>query len=75
MWVFIVFFVYVPRLVDLPKCDPTVEKMPWAEGKRQHTTTYAWFLTKWAKRLSWAEVTRAFATTWDHVAFAVTYAV
>ena len=75
LWGFLVFFVYAPRRVDCPVCGPTVEKMPWSEGKRQHTTTYAWFLARWAKRLSWAEVARVFATTWYHVAFAVTYAV
>ena len=52
-----------------------VETVPWAEGKHHLTTTYAWFLARWAKRLSWTEVAEAFRTTWEHVFHSVEMAV
>jgi transposase len=52
-----------------------VEAIPWAEGKHQLTTTYAWFLAAWAKRLSWTGVAEVFHTTWDHVFRSVAMAV
>ena len=70
-----VFFVYALRRVDCPKCGVTVESVPWAEGKEHLTTTYRWFLARWAKRLSWKETAVAFNTTWDNVFRAVKHAV
>jgi len=67
MWGHKVFFRYVPRRVDCPACGIRVERMPWVSGKRRLTEAYAWFLSGWAKRLSWKEVAEAFRTTWDHV--------
>lgn len=52
-----------------------VERVPWAEGKNHLTTTYAWFLAKWAKHLSWKEVADAFQTKWDNVFRSVKMAV
>jgi transposase len=49
--------------------------MPWASGKRQLTEAYAWFLSGWAKRLSWKEVAEAFHTSWEQVFRAVERAV
>jgi transposase len=63
------------RRVDCPTCGVRVEAVPWVTGKHTVTTTYAWFLAGWAKRLSWREVARAFHTTWDHVFRAVDMAV
>jgi transposase len=45
------------------------------DGKHQLTTAYAWFLARWAKRLSWTEVADVFQTTWTHVFRAVEMAV
>ena len=70
-----VFFVYALRRVDCPKCGVTVESVPWAEGKEHLTTTYRWFLARWAKRLSWKETSVAFNTTWDNVFRAVKHTV
>jgi len=75
LWGLAVYFLYSMRRVDCPTCGVRVEAVPWAEGKHTLTTTYAWFLAGWAKRLSWREVARAFDTTWDHVFRAVTMAV
>lgn len=75
LWGISVFFVYTMRRVNCPKCGVVVESVPWADGNQHLTTTYAWFLAQWAKRMSWKEVARAFKTTWDHVFQAVTMAV
>lgn len=61
------FFCYAMRRVDCPKCGVVVEAVPWAEGKNHLTTTYMWFLAKWARRLSWKGTAEAFRTTWDNV--------
>lgn len=74
-WGLLVFFVYAMRRVDCPRCGVKVERVPWAEGKSPITTTYAWFLAGWAKRLSWAQVAAAFHSSWHHVALAVEMAV
>jgi len=75
LWGIPVFFLYRMRRVDCRTCGVHVERVPWAEGKQQLTTTYAWFLARWAKRLSWQEVAVAFGSTWDHVYRSVAMAV
>jgi transposase len=75
LWGIVVYFVYAMRRVDCPNCGVTVEQVPWCDGKNHLTTTYRWFLAKWAKRLSWKEVASAFYATWDDVFRAVKYAV
>jgi len=67
LWQIAVYFVYAMRRVDCPTCGVKVEKIPWCDGKNQLTTTYRWFLTGWAKRLSWKGVADAFDTTWQNV--------
>jgi len=67
LWGLKVFLLYAPRRVACAKCGIHVEAVPWAEGKHHLTTTFSWFLARWAKRLSWSEVAEAFHTTWDHV--------
>ena len=49
--------------------------VPWCNGKNQMTTTYRWYLSTWAKRLSWSEVGSVFRTSWDSVCRAVEHAV
>ncbi len=75
LWGIAVFFVYVMRRVDCPTCGVVVESVPWARGKHQLTTTYAWFLARWAKLLSWKEVSEVFQTSWEKVFSAVSMAV
>jgi len=74
-WGMLVFFLYARRRVHCPSCGVRAEALPWAEGKRRLTTTYAWLPAGWAKRLSWSEVAKAFHTTWDHVFESVKMAV
>jgi transposase len=75
LWGIAVFFVYAMRRVLCASCGVRVESVPWATGKRQLTDTYAWFLARWAKRLSWKEVAEVFHTSWEKVFRAVEMAV
>ena len=70
-----VYFVYAMRRVDCPNCGIVVESVPWGSGKHQATTTYAWFLAGWAKRMRWSAVAEAFQTSWDRVFRSVEMAV
>jgi len=67
LWGIAVFFLYAMRRVNCSDCGVKIERVPWAEGKKHLTTTYAWFLAGWAKCLSWLEVAKAFQTTWENV--------
>jgi len=75
LWGIPMFFWYAMRRVDCPECGIVVEDVPWADGKHQVTTAYAWFLARWAKRLSWKEVAEVFQTSWDTVCRSVERAV
>ena len=75
LWGMPVFFLYMMRRVACVTCGVRVEQVPWAEGKHQLTTTYMWFLARWAKRLSWQEVATVFRTSWDQVFRSVAMAV
>ena len=67
LWGLAVFFLYALRRVQCARCGVRVEAIPWATGKHQLTTTYAWFLARWAQRLSWTAVAEIFQTSWTHV--------
>jgi transposase len=75
LWGIVIFLVYSMRRVDCPRCGATVEMVPWCDGKNRLTTTYRWFLSTWAKRLSWSEVASIFRTSWDSVCRAVDHTV
>lgn len=75
LWGIAVFFLYAMRRVDCPICGIKVEAVPWAQGKNRLTTSYAWFLARWSKRLSWKEVADIFHTSWDSVVRSVKMAV
>ena len=75
LWGIPVFFLYAMRRVDCLSCGVLVERVPWAEGKNHLTGTYAWFLARWAKRMSWQEVADAFRTSWENVFRSVEMAV
>ena len=70
-----VFFVYCMRRVNCPTCGVKVERVPWGDGKSPLTLEYSWFLARWAKRMSWTEVSQAFRVSWDSVFDAVKQAV
>lgn len=75
MWGITVYFLYRMRRVDCPTCGIKVERVPWAEGKSSMTTELKWFLARWARRMSWKEVSEAFRMSWDRVYEAVKHAV
>jgi transposase len=75
LWGLAVLFVYAMRRVACPSCGICVERVPWADGKCRQTRSYRWFLARWAKRLSWLEVSRIFHTSWDTVYRSVRHAV
>ena len=75
LWGIRVFFRYALRRVNCSLCGILAEEVPWAQGKSHLTTTYSWFLARWAKRLSWKEVAEAFKTSWDNVFRSVEMAV
>jgi transposase len=75
LWGIPVFFLYAMRRVECPTCGVKVERVPWAQGKNRLTTTYAWFLARWSKRLSWKDVADIFHTSWDSVVRSVKMAV
>lgn len=75
LWGIPVLFVYAMRRVDCTSCGVRVEQVPWGEGKNHLTKAYAWFLARWARRMSWKDVARAFHTSWDNVFRAVQMAV
>lgn len=75
LWGILVYLVYAMRRVNCPACGIKVERVPWAEGKRTVTNTYAWFLAGWAKQLSWSQVADHFRTSWYTVYNSVEMAV
>jgi transposase len=75
VWGILVFLAYRMRRVNCKGCGVTVEMVPWGDGKNRLTTTYRWFLSTWAQRLSWSEVATIFRTSWDSVCRAVEHAV
>lgn len=75
LWGMPVSLVYAMRRVDCRRCGVTVEMVPWASGKMQTTYAFVWFLSSWAKSLSWAECARRFQSSWDTVFRCVQYAV
>lgn len=75
LWGIPVFFSYAMRRVDCRRCGVTVELVPWSNGKSPTTTTYAWFLARWARKLSWKETAESFQTSWHTVFCAVEMAV
>ena len=67
LWAIAVYLIYAKRRVDCPRCGVTVEQVPRAEGKHHLTRAYAVFLVRWARRLSWREVSWIFRTSWENV--------
>lgn len=76
LWMIPVVLLYRMRRVDCSTCGKVkVEQVPWATGKSRLTTEYKWFLSTWARRMSWAEVARCFHVSWEHVYRSVQHAV
>jgi len=67
LWGFAVFLVYSMRRVDCRQCGVTTERVPWAEGKNRTCNVLRLFLARWARRLSWQEVSTQFGVSWGVV--------
>lgn len=75
LWGLAVVLLYCMRRLQCPACGIMVELVPWSFGKSPLTTSYAWFLSEWAKLLSMQEVARQFKLTWHYVFTSVSMAV
>lgn len=75
LWAINVVLVYAMRRVNCSDCGVTVERVPWGDGKRPLTQAYAVFLARWARRLSWKEVSSIFNTSWESVYRSVAWVV
>lgn len=75
LWMIPVVLIYTMRRVNCRDCGVKVERVPWAEGKSHLTTDYKWFLSTWARRMSWKEVGECFRVNWDDVYRSVKHAV
>jgi transposase len=67
LWAIEVVLIYAMRRVNCSRCGVTVERVPWGDGKRHLTQAYAVFLARWARRLSWKEVSSIFHISWETV--------
>ncbi len=67
LWGIVTWFLYATRRGECPEHGVVVEHLPWSEGKRPVTRAMRGFLAVWARRLSWRETARAFATSWEGV--------
>lgn len=75
IWGIAVVFLYCLRRLQCSNCGVVAEAVPWSMGKSPLTTSYAWFLSEWAKLLSMQEVARQFRSSWHYVFSAVAMAV
>jgi hypothetical protein len=76
LWGIPVVFIYALRRLSCRACEGILaEVVPWSAGKSPLTTSYAWFLSEWAKLLSMQEVARQFKSSWHYVFSAVSMAV
>jgi|GEM_PF-1746357 len=75
LWAISVVLLYAMRRVDCKRCGVKVEQVPWGDGKRHVTRAYAVFLSQWARRLSWKEVSEIFQTSWQTVYRSVAWVV
>ena len=75
IWGVAVVLLYCLRRLQCSNCGVVAEVVPWSTGKSPLTTSYAWFLSEWAKLLSMQEVARQFKSSWHYVFSAVAMAV
>ena len=67
LWGIAVALIYAMRRIDCRRCGVKVELVPWATGKSPTTIAMEVFLARWAKRLSWKQVSEIFWVSWDRV--------
>jgi transposase len=69
LWGMAVVLVYGLRRIDCPRCGVKVERVPWCPPscKSPMTTALMVFLSRWARLLSWRQVSVMFAVSWESV--------
>jgi len=67
VWGITVTLVYAMRRINCPQCGVKVEQVPWANGKRHMTVAMQVFVARWARFLSWEEVSKVFHVSWEAV--------
>ena len=67
LWGMHVILLYAMRRIECSRCGVKVERVPWAEGKNSSTIALQVFVARWARRLSWKEVSEVFRLSWDSV--------
>lgn len=73
---FIVYFLYSMRRIDCTYCNSVrVESVPWSDGKSPLTLSFMWYLSQWAKLLSWSTVADRMKVSWHQVFTSVSFAV
>ena len=76
IWGIAVILAYKMRRVNCRRCGKVVvEDVPWSTGKSPVTKQFATFLARWARKISWKDVSEAFNISWDMVAASVCWAV
>jgi len=77
LWGTAVTLIYGLRRIDCRKCGVKVERVPWCEpgSKSPMTTALMVFLARWARLLSWWQVAKTFAVSWESVYRAVEHVV
>lgn len=70
-----VIFLYCMRRINCSDCGVKVEAVPWSDGKSPLTISMMWYLSEWAKLLSWKSVSTKMKVSWHHVFTSVSFAV
>ena len=70
-----VYFCFTPRRVNCPWCGPTVEALPWVNGKSTVSIPLMLMFSFWAKLISYTGVAKQFGATYKQVFEAVEYVV
>jgi transposase len=70
-----VCLLYAMRRINCPHCGVCTEHVPWADGKNRTCNAYRLFLARWARRMSWGEVSRAFNVSWGVVYRSISWVV
>jgi transposase len=73
LWGITVVLLYALRRINCPRCGVKVERVPWCPPscKSPMTTALMLFLSRWARLLSWQQVSVAFDVSWESVYRAV----
>lgn len=75
LWSIPVVLFYARRRIQCPRCGVRAERLDWAMGKSPVTVALAWFLSLWAKEMSWQKTAMRFQVSWHIVYCSIKHAV